>query len=67
VPILAVRGTRDASVPADELGLWQDQTSAIFLTAELDCGHWVLEERSAELAREISAALSVIRRSEPAA
>lgn len=60
VPILAVRGTGDATVPADELSLWRDQTSATFLAAEFDSGHWVLGERSAELAREISAALSAI-------
>jgi surfactin synthase thioesterase subunit len=60
LPLLAVRGAGDASVPADELSMWGDQTSAMFLTAELDCGHWVLDEGSAELAREISAALSAI-------
>lgn len=60
VPILAVRGTEDAGVPADELSLWREQTSSMFLTAEFDSGHWVLDERSAELAREISAALSAV-------
>lgn len=60
VPILAVRGAEDAKVPAGELSLWRDQTSATFLTAALRCGHWVLDEGSAELAREVLAALSAI-------
>ncbi len=60
VPILAVRGAQAAKVPAGELSLWRDQTSAMFLTAALGCGHWVLDEGSAELAREVLAALSAV-------
>jgi surfactin synthase thioesterase subunit len=62
VPILAVRGARDASVPAAELELWREQTSERFLTAEVGSDHWVLtEEGSAALAREIPAALAAVR------
>jgi surfactin synthase thioesterase subunit len=58
VPILAVRGAGDATVTADELVMWRDQTSAMFLTAEFGSGHWILDEQPGELAREISAALA---------
>lgn len=57
VPILAIRGAEDASVSAGELIMWRDHTSATFLTAELDAGHWILEEKSEELAHEIWSAL----------
>lgn len=67
VPILAVRGTKDSSVPAADLRLWQEQTSGMFLTAEVESDHWVLtEEGSSALAREIPAALSAIRSARPA-
>jgi surfactin synthase thioesterase subunit len=60
VPILAVRGTKDSSVSAADLRLWQEQTSEMLLTAEVESDHWVLtEEGSSTLAREIPAALSI--------
>jgi surfactin synthase thioesterase subunit len=62
VPILAVRGAEDASVPPEDLWRWREQTSATFLTAEAGSDHWVLtEDGSAALAREIPAVLSAIR------
>jgi surfactin synthase thioesterase subunit len=62
VPILAVRGAEDPDIQAGDLRLWQDQTSEMFLTADLESGHWALTEAgSSALAREIPAALSAIR------
>ncbi len=63
VPILAVRGAEDPNCEARYLKLWQEETTATLLTAELDAGHWALEdEGSAVLAREIQAALAVVGR-----
>lgn len=60
VPVLAVRGAHDASVPADGLQGWQDHSRYPLRTAEVDADHWVLTPQgSAVLAREISTALSV--------
>jgi surfactin synthase thioesterase subunit len=61
VPILAVRGAEDPNCEARYLRLWREETTATFLTAELDAGHWALEdEGSAVLAREVQAALSTV-------
>jgi surfactin synthase thioesterase subunit len=61
VPILAVRGADDPNCEARGLQLWHRYTSEKFRTAELDSGHWALDDAGAvELAREIHASLSVI-------
>jgi surfactin synthase thioesterase subunit len=54
VPILAVRGSRDTTVPAEDLERWKAQTSREFETAEVEADHWVLTpEGSARLAELI--------------
>ncbi len=59
VPILAARGTDDATVPPGEQPRWQAQTQLPLRTVGLDTGHWMLaEEGSRALAREIAAAVS---------
>jgi surfactin synthase thioesterase subunit len=61
VPILAVRGTRDASVPLADLRLWQVNTTEPLMTAEVEADHWVLTEPgSVALAGEIVRALSAV-------
>lgn len=60
VPILAVRGLDDTSVPTADLRGWQDHSGYPLRTAEVDADHWVLTPGgSAMVAREILAALSV--------
>ena len=62
VPILAVRGSGDPYVRAEDLSGWQDHTSEELVTADLEAAHLVLaEENSSALAREVTAALSAIR------
>jgi len=62
VPILAVRGANDDTVPAAEQPRWQAQTCEPLRTVALGTDHWVLsEEGSCSLAREISTTLSTIR------
>lgn len=61
-PILAVRGADDPDVGAADLRLWQEVTSGAFAVSELRSGHWALTaEGSAELARQIPAALFATR------
>ncbi|NUT35780.1 MAG: thioesterase [Hamadaea sp.] len=57
-PILATRGPDDPDLSADELRVWQEQTTGGLSTMELGSGHWALTEAgTARLAKEIPAAL----------
>lgn len=61
VPILAVRGTEDATLSPADVRLWQHQTSVPLATAEVDADHWVVTDRgSPPLARSIAATLAVL-------
>lgn len=61
-PILAIRGTDDPDLSADDLLLWRDQTHGSFSTLELESGHWALtSDGSAVLAEEIPAAFYAVR------
>lgn len=59
VPVLAVRGADDDTVPAAEQPRWQAHTREPLRTAEVGRDHWVLSEQgSRSLAREIATALA---------
>src|SRR6185312_10910843 len=59
VPILAVRGADDDTVPPAEQPRWQARTSEPLRTAEVGRDHWVLSaEGSRSLAGEIAATLA---------
>lgn len=61
-PVLAVRGADDPDVGARALRSWRDETEGAFLARDVAAGHWVLDPAGAGvLAREVSAALSVLR------
>lgn len=62
LPILAVRGASDETVPVAEQPRWQAHTCEPLQTIELNTDHWVLSEECAPpLARGIFTTLSAIR------
>lgn len=54
VPVLAVRGSRDDVVSAEEAGAWSEITTGGFRLAEIDGGHMYLVDHWTELLRTIA-------------
>ncbi len=54
MPVAAIRGRHDDIIAIGNTRRWAECTSAGFELVELDCGHVILDTRSAELAGELA-------------
>lgn len=51
VPVVAVTGRRDHSLPAAVVAAWAEQTTARFRLERVPSGHWVVAQAGADVAR----------------